>query len=72
MVTDVKPSQPEKEDSPMLVTLFGMVTEVKPSQPEKALFPMLVTLFGITDELEPTINVLVAVSIIALQLSRES
>ena len=56
----------------MLVTLLGMVTDVKPEQPEKAEEPMLVTLLGITVDLHPTINLFVSVSIIALQLSRES
>jgi len=34
--TDVKPEQPLKADSPMLVTEGGMVTDVKPLQPAKA------------------------------------
>ncbi len=55
----------------MLVTLFGNVSSVKPLQPSKAEFPILVTLFGMTLFLHPTINVLVPVSIIELQLSRE-
>ena len=55
----------------MLVTLLGMHMEVR-LQPPKALPPMLVTLLGITVFLQPVINVFVAVSIIALQLSRES
>ena len=56
----------------MLVTLLGNVSSVKPLQPPKAAYPMLVTLFGMTLFLHPTINVLVSVSIIELQLSRES
>ncbi len=32
MVTDVKPLQPLKASSPMLVTPFPMVTDVKPLQ----------------------------------------
>ena len=39
MVTDVKPLQPEKAPSPMLVTLAGIVMDVKPVQPEKAPLP---------------------------------
>ena len=55
----------------MLVTLFGIVTEVRPHQP-KAQSPMLITLFGITVFSHPAISVFVAVSMIALQLLRES
>ena len=57
---------------PMLFTLLGNVSSVKPEQPQKAEFPMLVTLFGMTLFLHPAIKVLVSVSIIELQLSRES
>jgi hypothetical protein len=32
LVTEVKPLQPLKASSPMLVTELGMVTEVKPLQ----------------------------------------
>jgi len=56
----------------MLFTLLGNVSSVKPEQPQKAEFPMLVTLFGMTLFLHPAIKVLVSVSIIELQLSRES
>ena len=56
----------------MLVTLLGMVTDVRPLQPENALRPMLVTLFGIIVFLHPTMSVFVDVSIMALQLLRES
>ena len=56
----------------MLVTLLGMVTEVRLVQSSKALLPMLVTLLGIMVFLQPTISVFDAVSIIALQLLRES
>lgn len=41
-------------------------------QPENAYSPILVTLFGIIVLLHPTINILVVVSIIALQLFLES
>ena len=71
-VSSVKPLQPPKADHPMLVTLFGNVSSVKPLQPPKALSPMLVTRLGMMLFLHPTINVLVSVSIIELQLSRES
>ena len=56
----------------MEVTLLGIVMDVKPEQPEKALPPMEVTLLGMTVVLQPEIKVFDAVSIIALQLSRES
>ena len=64
--------QLEKAQLPMLVTLLGMVMEVRLVQPEKALPPMLVTLLGIIVFWQPAIRVFVSVSIIALQLSRES
>ena len=72
MVTDVKPLQPEKAPLLIDVTLFGMVTEVSPLQYSKADSPMDVTLLGIIVFEHPFIKVLVAVSIMALQLSRES
>ena len=56
----------------MLVTLLPMVMEVKLVQLENAELPMLVTLLGITVVLNPAISSFLAVSIIALQLSRES
>ena len=56
----------------MEVTLFGIEIEVRPLHPRNALKPILVTLFGMTVFLHPAIMVLDAVSIIALQLSRES
>ena len=56
----------------MLVTLLGIVTDVMEVRPENAAYPMLVTLLGITVVLHPLIKVLDALSIIALQLSRES
>ena len=49
-----------------------MVTLVKPLQPENELLPIVVTEFGIIVFLHPLINVFVAVSIMALQFSRES
>ena len=56
----------------MLVTLLGIVIEVRPVQPLNAWFPTAVTLLGITVFLQPVIKVLEDVSIIALQLLRES
>jgi hypothetical protein len=52
-ITDVILLQPEKANSPMLVTLVGIVIFVKPEQLLKALYPMLVTLFGIVIEVKP-------------------
>ena len=56
----------------MLVTEFGIVTLVRPEQPENASRPMLVTEFGMMVFLHPAIKVFEAVSIMALQLLRES
>ena len=49
-----------------------MTMPVRPEQPEKAISPILVTEFGMTVFLHPKINVLDVVSIMALQLLRES
>ncbi len=71
-VSSVKPLQPWKAYHQMLVMLLGNVSSVKPVQPRKASYQILATLFGMTLFLHPAINVLVSVSIIELQLSRES
>ena len=55
----------------MLVTELGMVTEVRPEL-LNAEAPMLVTELGMAVFLQPVINVFFAVSMIALQLLRES
>ena len=68
--TEVRLEQPRKAPCPMVVTLLGMVTEVRLEQPKNALSPILITLEGIFVFLHPAIKVLVAVSIIALQLFR--
>ena len=49
-----------------------MVTLVRPLQPRKALLPIEVTELGIIVLLQPAIKEFVDVSIIALQLLRES
>ena len=67
-----KSLQQMKAPSPMLATLAGNVSSVKPLQPLKALNTILDTLLGMKLFLHPAINVLVSVSIIELQLSRES
>ena len=48
------------------------LTDVRPEQSLNALNPMLVTLLGIVVDWHPAIRVLEAVSIMALQFSRES
>ena len=50
MVTEVKPEQPKKAISPMLVTPLPIVTEVSDEHSQKALSLMLVTLPGIVIE----------------------
>ena len=72
MVTLVRSPQRANAISPMVVTELGMLTLVRPLQEWNAILPMVVTEPGITEPLQPVINVLLAVSIMALQLSRES
>ena len=72
MVTDVRPVQKLKASLPIDFTLLGMVNDFRPVQFSKALSPMPVTLLGMTVFMQPEIIVLVAVSMIALQFSRES
>ena len=55
-----------------MVTEFGMIIFFRPLQPSKDLGPIIVTLEGITVLLHPVINLLLLVSIIALQPFRES
>ena len=57
---------------PIEVTELRMVTLVKPLHSSNAWLPILVTELGMIVFLQPLINVFVAVSIIALQFSRES
>ena len=72
IVTLVKPLQPWNAPSPMEVTELGIVTLVKPLQSSNAEERMEETELGMVVDLHPAISVLVAVSIMALQLSRES
>ena len=72
ILIEVRPEQPQNAMCPMFVTPSGMVIEDRMEQPSKALFPMLITPEGMTVLLQPFISVLVLVSIIALQLLRES
>ena len=67
-----KEEQPAKAPLPILVTPSGIVIESREEQPPKATLSILVTELGITVLLQPTIRVFVAISIIALQLSRLS
>ena len=72
MVILVKPVQPLKAYSSISVTELGMTMLVRPVLSLKASHPIFVTELGITVFLQPAINSLVAVLMIALQLSRES
>ena len=71
MVTDVKLLQLEKACMPIVLTELGIFSVVKP-QYIKDCSPIDVTVFGMVVFLQPIIKLLVSVSIIALQLSRES
>ena len=55
----------------MDVTPSGIVIDII-LHPRKASSPIVITLLGIIVETHPAIKVLLALSIIALQLSRES
>ena len=72
MVMLVRPVQSLNAQLPISVTELGMVTLVRLVQPENAFHPMVVTEEGIMVALQPSTSVLLAVSMIALQLSRES
>jgi uncharacterized membrane protein HdeD (DUF308 family) len=72
MVMEVRLLHQINASFPILVTLLGVVIEVRLLHQPNASLPMLVTLLGIIVDAHPAINVLLLVSIIALQLSRES
>ena len=72
MVIEVRLLHPQNADSPMLVTLLGMVIEVRLLHHQNADSPLLVTLLGMVVVAQPAISVLLFVSMIALQLLRES
>ena len=72
MVILVSPLHPENAKLPMFVTLLGIVILVISLHPENAEAPIEVTEFGMMVFLHPAINVLLEVSMIALQLFRES
>ena len=67
-VTEARLIQSSKANSPMLTTLLGMTTEEIMCMLRKAFRPIATTSLGITVVLQPITNVLVAVSIIPLQL----
>ena len=68
----VNPVQPLNASLPIVVTELGIVILVNPVQPLNASLPMEVTELGITVFWQPKISVLLAVSMMALQLPRES
>lgn len=72
MITLVNPLHPWKAPKPMDVTLLGMVILFKPLQPLKAQSPIDVILLGMMVFEQPLTNLFEAVSIMALQFSRES
>ena len=69
---DDKLVQPRNANGSILVTPEGMMIEVSSEKLLNALLPILVTVLGIIVLLQPRISVFVAVSMMALQLSRES
>lgn len=68
----VKFSQHSKAYVSMRVTELGMTMLFKPVQSQNAYPPILVTLSGMTVVAQPATSVFFSVSIIALQLLRES
>ena len=72
MLMDVSDEQPSKHPAPKCVTHDGIVMDVSDEQPWKQKFPKLVTDDGIIVLRHPAIMVLVLVSMIAWQFSRES
>ena len=72
IVRELSPEQQVKAPSIMVATELGNSMARNPPQLEKAATPMVMTLPGMVLLLQPQIRVLVAVSIMALQSSRES
>ena len=68
----VRPKHQENAASPIEVTELGISMLVRPEHPSNAELPIEVTELGITVFLQPAINLLLAVSIMALQFSLES
>ena len=71
-VMEAKLVQSLNASYPMIVTELGMVIEVRLEKAQNAWCPMVVTELGMMVFLQPDFRVLEAVSIMALQLSRES
>lgn len=69
---DVRSQQPLNALSPIDVTLLGIMMDDSSLQPENAELPISVTEVGIMVPLHPINRVFDVVSIMALQLSRES
>ena len=72
IVKEANPEQELKAELPIDLTLPGIDNEAKPVQNSKAELPIKFTVFGITVFLQPEISVFVEVSMMALQLFRES
>ena len=72
IMIDFKKRQLLNAYSPIEVTPSGMTMNSNEEQPLNAYSPIEVTLSGMTVDLQPTSSLLVAVSMTALQLSRES
>ena len=72
MVTEVSLEQRANAYFPIEMTELGMATDDNISQSAKALSPIEVMVLGMMVLLQPVIKVFVAVSMMALQLLRES
>ena len=72
MLTDVSPEQPQNASSPILVTELGILIDVSPLQSQNAKSLILVTELDMVVFSQPAIKVFVSVSMMALQLLRES
>ena len=70
--TVVRSSSAQKAAHPNDVTLLGITISLSPGLPLKAISPKAVTVLGMTVLTQPIRRVLEAVSMMALQLSRES
>ena len=70
--TLVSPLQPANAHLPMVITEFGIMMLASSVIKANAHSPMVVTEFGITVVLQPSSSVLLDVSMMALQLLRES
>jgi hypothetical protein len=71
-VTELRSVQFEKTEALIVFTLLGITIEVNPAHPANALDSRNVTLLGMKEFLHPLIKWLEAVTMMALQFSRES